>query len=287
MRTNYFTKYLFLIIALFVLIFFSYHSQNFKLDASSDTLILQNDSDFKFFNFYNKVFVNKNFLVLAVQSDKIIDNEYLKIIEKIKAKLSTIDNIESTFAIVDAPVLISNNLRLQDLSSYEIATIKNTNINFNLVLNEFANSPIFKDQIISKNKKVSSIIIYPKNNNEFNSIKKKRNEALLAENKDKDKIKILNEKYFFEKEKANVERHELIKNIRTSLNQLNIPYHYYLGGIDMIADDTISFVKKDILVFSLTVSLFLILILFVIFRDLKWVIIPLVTTFYSIIIMTG
>ena len=58
-------------------IFFIYNSLNFKLDASSDTLILQNDEDFKYFNYYNEIFPNKNFLVLALKSNKIIGFEAL------------------------------------------------------------------------------------------------------------------------------------------------------------------------------------------------------------------
>ena len=77
-------KPLLLIIALIVGIFFTYNSLNFKLDASSDTLILQNDDDFKFFNYYNEIFPNKNFLVLAVKSNNKIDQEFIKSINKIK-----------------------------------------------------------------------------------------------------------------------------------------------------------------------------------------------------------
>ena len=64
-------------------IFFIYNSLNFKLDASSDTLILQNDEDFQYFKYYNEIFPNKNFLVLAVKSNKIIDQEFIDSINKI------------------------------------------------------------------------------------------------------------------------------------------------------------------------------------------------------------
>ena len=62
-----------LITAILFLIFNLFYSTNFKIDASSDTLILQNDEDFQYFKYYNDIFPNKNFLVLAVKSDKIID----------------------------------------------------------------------------------------------------------------------------------------------------------------------------------------------------------------------
>ena len=73
-------KYL-LVISILVLIFFTFHSKNFRIDASSDTLVAQNDEDFKFFNSYNDIFPSRNFLVLAIKSDKEIDDKYIKVIE--------------------------------------------------------------------------------------------------------------------------------------------------------------------------------------------------------------
>ena len=79
----------FLIIIVTILGIFSiYNSLNFKLDASSDTLILQNDEDFKYFNHYNEIFPSKNFLVLAIKSNKIIDKEFINLINTIKTSLS-------------------------------------------------------------------------------------------------------------------------------------------------------------------------------------------------------
>ena len=93
--------------------------------------------------------------------------------------------------------------------------------------------------------------------------------------------------YKLAKENYNKKRHDLIYKIRLELKKLNIPYEYFLGGIDMIADDTISYVKKDILIFGISVTGFLILVLFIIFRNIKWVIIPLISTCYAILVMTG
>ena len=71
-------KFLLIIFSLIIIIFFIYNISSFKLDASSDTLILQNDESFKFFNFYNEIFPSKNFLVLAIKSQNKIDNDYIK-----------------------------------------------------------------------------------------------------------------------------------------------------------------------------------------------------------------
>ena len=93
----------FLIAVIVFFIFNLFYSNNLKIDASSDTLILQNDKSFQYFEYYNQIFPTKNFLVLAIQSNKKIEENYIKNINFIKNKLINIEGVESTFSIVDAP----------------------------------------------------------------------------------------------------------------------------------------------------------------------------------------
>ena len=268
-------KILSTLIAFLIISFFAYYTQNLKLDASSDTLILKNDKTFKYFEYYNEIFPSRKFLVLAVKSDVEIDKKYINNINKIVEKINGIENVESTFSIVDVPILLLNNLNLSDLANQEIETINNTKNNLKLILNEFSSSPIFRNQIINPQKNISAIIIYAKKNLNFENLKK------IRKNKKEEN------KYQLEKKKYNDEKEELIKVIRNVLNDANINYEYFLGGIDMIASDTINFVKNDILIFSVAVIFFIIILLLIIFKEIKWVIIPLVTTLYSVITMTG
>ena len=281
------------ILALIILTFFILNLQNFKLDASSDTLILQNDKDFKFFNYYNDVFKSKNFLVLAIKYQKIIDRNYIQKINEIKNKLLEIEEIESIFSIVDAPILLSNNINLSNLKN-NIETINNTQINLEIILEEFIESPLYSNQIISKDKKLSAMIIYLKKDLDFNDIKTKRNNYLLNKEIDNKELNKINQKYKKLKEVNNIKRNKLIYKIRNDLNTLikndneSInDYSYFLGGIDMIIDDTITFIKKDILTFAIAVFIFIFFILFLIFRNLKWVFIPIISTSYAIISMIG
>tara|TARA_Y100001970_G_scaffold128175_1_gene158290 strand:- start:42756 stop:45158 length:2403 start_codon:yes stop_codon:yes gene_type:complete len=276
-----------LFLSFLTLIFFIYFSFHFKIDASSDTLILQNDEDFKFFNKYNKIFPNKNFLVLAIKSNNQIDNEFIKNIKILRNNLINIDQIDSIFTLLDAPILISSNLKLSDLSNTIIPTLKDTNIPLNRVLDEFSKSPLFQNQIINNKKNITSLIIYPKENLKFSNLKKEKEEILKKFKKNSKEYNNINEQYKNEKYLFNQQRNILINNIRNKINKLDFPYENYLGGIDLIADDTITYVKNDIYTFGITVSFFLIVILFLFFRSLKWVLIPLIASIYSIIVMIG
>ena len=280
---NYFLKILISIFALLLIIISVYFTFNIKLDASSDTLILKNDKTFEYFEYYNNIFPSKNFLILAVKSNKNIDENYLQNIQKLNEKIKNLKNVESTLTILDAPILLSNNITLSELANSDIETIRNTNIDNDIILDEFSNSPILKDQLINKDKNLTSIIIYTKKNDNLKELRIKKNKNEL----NKDERKNIEKKYNLEKIKYNNDRDKLILDIRKIISTENNEYKYYLGGIDMIASDTISFVKNDIKIFGFAVLIFIIFVLFLIYRDIKWVIIPLISTVYSVLFMTG
>ena len=260
-----------------------YFSKNLTFDASSDTLILKNDESFEYFEYYNKIFPTKNFLVLAIKNNGEINKKYIDNINYIQNKINQIDGVESTFSIVDAPILLLNNITLTDLANLEIENLNNTKKDINLILKEFSNSPLFKDQLINAKKDVSSIIIYLQKNKNFEKIKYER-KNVTNNFQSSSKIEKI---YKLEKNKNNLKREKLITEIRNLLINQNNNLQYFLGGIDMITSDTINFVENDILIFSFSVLFFIIIVLFFIYRDFKWVLIPLITTMYSVIIMTG
>ena len=271
------------IFALLLIIISIYYTFNIKLDASSDTLILKNDKTFEYFEYYNNIFPSKNFLILAVKSNKNIDENYLQNVQKLNEKIKNLTNVESTLTILDAPILLSNNITLSELANSDIETIRNTNIDNDIILDEFSNSPILKDQLINKDKNLTSIIIYTKKNDNLKELRIKKNQNEL----NNDERKNIKRKYNLEKIKYNNDRDKLILDIRKIISTENNKYKYYLGGIDMIASDTISFVKNDIKIFGFAVLIFIVFVLFLIYRDIKWVIIPLITTVYSVLFMTG
>ena len=280
---NYFLKIFISNLALLLIIISIYYTFNIKLDASSDTLILKNDKTFEYFEYYNNIFPSKNFLILAIKSNKNIDENYLQNVQMLNEKIKNLKNVETTLTILDVPILLSNNITLSELANSDIETIRNTNIDNDIILDEFSNSPILKDQLINKDKNLTSIIIYTKKNDNLKELRIKKNQNEL----NKDERKNIKRKYNLEKIKYNNDRDKLILDIREIISTENNEYKYYLGGIDMIASDTISFVKNDIKIFGFAVLIFIIVVLFLIYRDIKWVIIPLITTVYSVLFMTG
>ena len=257
------------------LIFTSFYIREFRIDASSDSLVSQGDEDFKYFSYYQDLFPTKNSLVIAIKSNDKVDKLLLTEIEKISKKLSVLPEVYSVFNINKAPILLLNKTNLLDLANDNYETIIDTNLAIKDVLNEFAKSPIYSDQIINENKNITSIVIFLNENNKALDLKENKN------------LYLSQGKYYSIKTEIDKERNELIKKIRNIITNSNKDFTYYLGGVEMISSDVISYVKNDILTFSLIVLLIIILILFIIFRRVKWVFAILFTSISAVYLSIG
>ena len=268
-------KFILSIFFILSLFFASFYIKDFRIDASSDSLVSQGDEDFKYFSYYQDLFPTKNSLVIAIKSNDKIDKLLLTEIEKISKKLSVLPEVYSVFNINKAPILLLNKTNLLDLANDNYETIIDTNLAIKDVLNEFAKSPIYSDQIINENKNITSIVIFLNENNKALDLKENKN------------LYLSQGKYYSIKTEIDKERNELIKKIRNIITNSNKDFTYYLGGVEMISSDVISYVKNDILTFSLIVLLIIILILFIIFRRVKWVFAILFTSISAVYLSIG
>ncbi len=257
------------------LIFTSFYLRDFRIDASSDSLVSQNDEDYKYFSYYQDLFPTKNSLVIAIKSNSKIDRVLIEEIEKISEKLSDLPEVYSVFTINKAPILLLNNTSLIDLANNNYETILNSSLPFEDILNEFAKSPIYSDQIINENKNITSIVIFLNENIKAIDLKNNKN------------LYLTQGKYYKIKTEIDKERNELIKKIRNIIINSNQYFTYYLGGVEMISSDVISYVKNDIFTFSLIVLLVIVLILFLIFRRVKWVFAILFTSISAVYLSIG
>jgi predicted RND superfamily exporter protein len=173
--------------------------------------------------------------------------------------------VHSVVTLLDIPLLDNSDAPLQErLENFK--TLKDEGVDKKRGFEEILNSPVFRNFVISEDGSTSGIIVY---------IKKES-----IENKSKEEI----EKY---KDILKKKNHENIIQIRQIIKSYENIGKIYLGGIPMIADDMMSFIKSDIIVFGLGVLLFIIVTLWFVFKKLIWIIVPISSCFFSVLIMTG
>ena len=282
------------LLTLIILIGFSfYNAKNFNLDASSDALLLEGDPDLKYLREVNETYGSKDFLFLTYTPvTSFTEKETILNLQLLKSKIEKLTWVDSVITVIDVPLLKSTDEGLMErLKNYK--TLAYPEIDKKRGFDEIINSPIYKNYVISEDGKTSSIVVYLKKDErlaEYIKIKDKYFNQLTETGLSKEEK--LNYKKFLKeyenyKNLYNIRNHQNITEIRDVINKYGENAKIHLGGIPMIADDMMSFIKSDIVVFGIGVFIFIICTLWFIFRNLKWVIMPLVGCTASVIIMIG
>ena len=253
-----------------VILSFGYFSKDFRLDASSETLLIEGDPDLAYLKQVTKRYGSKDFLILTYTPNKgMVTDTSINNLLSLKYKIQSLNWVHSVTTLLDIPLLNNSDTQLQErLESFK--TLKDEDVDKDRGFKEILNSPVFRNFVISENGKTSGIIVNIKENKQLENIENLSKEQIEAY---KDKIKKQN--------------HENILEIRQVIQSYSDVGKIYLGGIPMIADDMMTFIKSDIIVFGLGVLLFIIATLWFVFRNLIWVIIPISSCLFSVIIMMG
>jgi len=266
-----------------------YFSKNFKLDASADTLLLENDPDLKYLREVNERYGSEEFFILTYEPKANINKDSILELEKFVTKINELNWVSKTISIINAPLLQSSNEPLMERIQ-NLKYITSPNIEFETAIKELTSSPIYKNLIISKDSKTFGIVVYLKENKQYLDLISKKSRLLENNNPDESllaDLKKTNAKLDIEKKKQGdliSSYNQEIKNLIAKQNQFAT---IRLSGIPMIADDMITFIKNDIIIFGFGVFAFIIFILWMVFRNLKWVAFPLINCFSSILIMVG
>ena len=280
--------------AISVLIIFSlYQAKNFNLDASSDALLLEGDPDLKYLREVNETYGSKDFLVLTYTPvSSFAEKETILNLQLLKSKIEKLSWVDSVITIIDVPLLKSTDEGLMErLKNYK--TLAYPEIDRKRGFDEIINSPIYKNYVISEDGKTSGIVVYIKKDerlNEYIKIKDKyyiqNNETGLTREEKNNYDKFIKE-YEDYKNLYNLRNHQNISEIRDIIGKYGQNAKIHLGGIPMIADDMMGYIKSDIVVFGIGVFIFIVLTLWFIFRNVKWVVMPLIGCATSVIVMIG
>ncbi len=257
-----------LLILVSILFLSIYFSKDFRLDASSETLLLDGDPDLKYLNEINERYNAREFLVLTyTPDDKMISDKSVNNLLSLKYKIQSLDWVHSVITLLDVPLLNSTDDTLSEKLK-NFSTLKSDGIDRERGFKEILNSPVFKNFVISEDGKTSGIIVY---------IKKDENLKNILNPKELEKYKDARKK----------KNHENIKEIRKVIKDYSKDSKIYLGGIPMIADDMMSFIKNDIFIFGIGVLLFIIATLWFVFKKIVWIIVPLSSCIFSVVVMLG
>ena len=269
---------------------------NFKLDASADSLILENDKDLIIYRDIVERYETKEFIVLTYtpKIGSVFDSKHLDLIKKLKSKLLEINGVNSIISITDIPLVESSDIPIVELVN-NVPNILSKEVDIQKAKKEILSSPIYKNLIISEDGKTTALQVTFKNNKELIKLNKAKAQLIIKESQYKiSKEELISlEKIKKEYEQMKNIHNENIHNMLIAIRLINYNFEnnydveIRMGGIPMIADDMIGYVRSDLINFGVGVFIFIVATLIIIFRNLKWVILPLLSCTYAVTIMIG
>ena len=298
--TNFYDKtiidkpHLSLIFVLSLIFFFSFSIPNFKMDASADSLVLENDQALKYHRATSARYGTEEFVVITFKPFKGIYNKNsLSILNNLSQDIkANIDNVSDVLTILDVPLLDSPQIGFSDLGN-EQRTLRTEGIDLDLVKKEFLTSPLYKNLLMSSDSTTTVLVVYFSKDSKYFDLLNKRNS--LREIRLQRELSI-NEKNLLKTSEIDFKNYsakyaakekENIKKIRQVVSQYKKDASMFLGGVPMITSDMTDFIAQDIKKFGVGVFIFLVLILFLIFRSTRWIIIPLFGCIASVIFVSG
>ncbi|MBT3359588.1 MAG: RND family transporter [Rhodospirillales bacterium] len=282
-----------LVVLLSILAFFGYHTKDFKLDASADTLLLEGDPDLKEFQKVHERYPSSDLLIVTyTPDDDLFSDRALEPLKQLREELKKVASVDTVFTILDAPLFSSSDADIQEMIN-DMPSLEKPGIDRARARDEMVNSPIYRNLIVSADGRTAAILLGLVVNEKFNYLlksrnelrEKKRNTGLSAE--EAQTLNEISDEYEQVNEAINDQRHRDVAHIRDIIEPYRQHGVLHLGGLPMISDDMVTYVRNDLTVFGAGVLAFLIIILTVIFRKLRWIVLPLLSCFYSGLIMIG
>ena len=298
--TNFYDKtiidkpHLSLIFVLSLIFFFSFSIPNFKMDASADSLVLENDQALKYHRATSARYGTEDFVVITFKPFKGIYNKNsLSILDNLSQDIKfSIDNVSNVLTILDVPLLDSPQIGFSDLGS-EQRTLRTEGVDLDLVKKEFLTSPLYKNLLMSSDSTTTVLVVYFSKDSKYfdllnkrNSLREIRLQRELSLN-EQNLLKTYETDFKDYSAKYALKEKENIKKIRQVVSKYKGDASMFLGGVPMITSDMTDFIAQDIKKFGVGVFIFLVLILFLIFRSTRWIIIPLFGCIASVIFVSG
>lgn len=276
-----------------IVIFFASYVPEFKLDASADSLVLENDEALKYYRSVREIYGSDDFLIITYSPhDDLLSPASLDGLKALREDLFKVDQVKSIYTILDVPLLNSPKVKLSEISE-GVKTLESPGIDMELARKEFKESPLYANNLVSPDGRTTALQVIFKRDEQYVSLltarenlrEKKVTSGLTAE----EALRLENISQEFKKSLARVvdSDRERVRSVRGIMDQYRDRADMFLGGASMVTTDMINFIEHDLVVFGFGVICFLVITLVFFFRRVRWVLLPLACCFLTVIVMVG
>ncbi|MFN2328831.1 MAG: RND family transporter [Chromatocurvus sp.] len=266
-----------------------------RLDASADSLLLQGDPALDFFREVGERYSAEEFLVITWQPKApLLSDASLQPLASMRDELRELSGVSSVTTILDVPLLESPPVGLSAVTSGEpLPTLESAEVDRDLALEEFTTSPLYANLLVSSDGGVTAVQINLERDEQYFELLQRR-ESLRAkrdtEGLSADEASELDRVEADFKQRSGLmleQQAQLVESVRDVSNRYREHAKLFVGGVPMIAADMVSFVRSDLVFFGSAILGVMVVVLGVIFRRVRWVVIPLATCTVTVTMMLG
>jgi predicted RND superfamily exporter protein len=274
---------------------FASQTPKIKLDASADSLLLRGDASLDLFREVGREYAAEEFLLITWQPEgPLLAPASVDPLKAMADELRKLDGVSSVTTVWDVPLLESPRVTLSEITSDKpLPTLATPGIDRELVLQELTTSPIYSELLASTDGTLTAVQINLQRDDRYSdllyareALRKKDRDAQLSTEEAEELSSI--ELQFKAHTAASLgKQNTLVENVRTIAAKYEGDAKLFVGGVPMIASDMVGFVSSDLVLFGSAILGVMVIVLAVIFRRVRWVVIPLVTCMSAVIVMLG
>lgn len=266
----------------------------FRLDASAESLVLENDRSLEEYRQVNRTFTTSDdFLVVTyTPHEPLFTPEGLGRLKALRDELQALEAVSSTNSILNVPLLHSPDLTLDTVDT-EIKTLDEHEVAPDTARQALLDNPMYPNLLLSEDAGTTAIQVnlptperYFELLNQRDNLRDRVNSGNASAN-DQRQLEQVSQEFIRYTESLGKERDATIRKVRVILDNHREHASIHLGGVPMIVADMIRFIKSDLSTFGLGVLAFLLLTLAVIFRQWRWVLVPLLCCGFTVWLMIG
>ena len=270
--------------------FFAWHVPSFELDASADSLVLENDEALKIYRNIRERYGSDDFLIVTYTPvEPLFSEKVLADIARLRGEIEALDMVDSVVTLLDVPLVDSPPMTLFEITRGQ-RTLESDDVDLELAEKELRSSPLYSNLLVNTEGDTTALQVNLVPNRKLNDLIASRDKLYdksASQPAARQRIAELSAEIRAENQLHKQRVQETIRALRTLLEDYFDLATVWIGGVPMIAADSISFIANDLKVFGVGVVVFILVILAVSFRQPRWVILPLAVCLVSAVSMVG
>lgn len=268
-----------------------YYMRYFSFDANADTLVAEKDPELDYYQEVVDSFGQEDFIFLTYEPKEVplLSPKGLRDIDRLQMDLSAIEGVSSVTSILDVPLLESPPIDISKMAE-DYRTLRDEDVDLAMAMEELTTSPLFRELLISADGSTTALRVGLAPHKEHSRLWRKREQLRDIENPtpaEQQQLEQVSDRYNLVRQEYLDYRRNIIDNIREVRDMADENATIYISGVPMIASDMIQYVKNDLMTFGILTILLIMMALYIFFRRLRWVLLPVATAGLAVLLTTG